>query len=247
MLSRKSGFTLVEVMLASVIGAFIALVAVGALRVISASAEMVEGNIDTAAEVRFASKRIATDLMNLHRDRRAKNTRFVGTVEETEQGLISCLTFYTVGRIKARASQPEADVYEVEYYLVKDGQRRALMRRLWPNPDKDTEEAGGVLTAIAEDIDLFDVRFFDGQGWQDEWPEELESFPELVEVSIAAKPSGQKDVITESFVVNFVRSAGGEISAVEDSEEEAEEADEGEEEAETERIEEGERSQIREL
>lgn len=244
MLSSKGGFTLVELMLASVIGAFIALVAVSALRVISASAEMVEVNIDTAAEVRFASKRIAADLINLYRDRRSKNNRFIGTVEQAEQGLVSRLIFYTVGRIKARTGQPEGDVYEVEYYLVKDEQNRALMRRLWPNPDKDTEEVGGVLTAIAEDIDVFNVKYFDGQGWQDQWPEELESLPEMVEVNIAGKVSGQKDVITESFIVNFTRSTGGEISAVEDSEEQAEES---EQEDEIESTEEREENSIPEL
>jgi len=218
MFSMKSGFTLVEIIVASIIGVFVAMVAVGALRTISASAEMIDNNIDAAAEVRFASKIIATDLVNLYRDRNPKNTRFIGTVEQTEYGRVSRLTFYTVGRIKARAGQPEGDVYEVEYYLINDGQRRALMRRLWPNPDKDTE-AGGVLTAIAEDIDVFDVRFFDGSAWQDSWPEETASFPQLVEVSVAAKPSGLKDAIMETFAVNFTGSAGGEISFFEEAEE----------------------------
>jgi len=222
MFSMKSGFTLVEILVASIIGVFVAMVAVGALRTISASAKMIDANIDAAAEVRFASKIIATDLVNLYRDRNPKNNRFIGTVDQTEYGRVSRLTFYTVGRIKARAGQPEGDVYEVEYYLINDGQRRALMRRLWPNPDKDTE-AGGVLTAIAEDIDVFEVRFFDGSAWQDSWPEETASFPQLVEVSIAAKPSGLKDAIMETFAVNFTKGAGGDISFAEETGEEAEE------------------------
>ena len=205
MCSRKNGFTLVEVILASMIGAFVALVAVGTLKSISAGAEMVDNNIEAAAEIRFASRTIATDLVNLYRDRNPKNTKLVGTVEATGMGVVSSLTLYTVGRIKARIDQPEGDVYEVEYYLVTDEQKSALYRRLWPNPDKQAQP-GGILSVIAEGIDVFKVRFFDGQEWQIEWPEQMQSLPELVEVTIAAKRRSRADAAMESFVVNFARS-----------------------------------------
>ena len=42
------------------------------------------------------------------------------------------------------------------------------MRRLWPNPDKE-RDPGGILTVIAEDIEVFGVRFFDGMQWQMDW------------------------------------------------------------------------------
>ena len=217
MYSRKTGFTLVEVIIASVIGAFVALVAVGTLKAISSSAEIADDNIETAAEVRFASKRIATDLVNLYRNKNLRNAKFIGTAGKSEQ--MSCLTFYTVGRIQARIDQPEGDVYEVEYYLLKDDEKSVLMRRLWPNPDEDTKP-GGILTVIAEGIDVFQVRFFDGTEWQNEWPEDMESVPDLVEVNIAAKQPGRRDVIMESFVVNFVRSQGTPAVTSESGEEE---------------------------
>ena len=212
---KGRGFTLIEIMVASIIGAFVAAVAVGTLRAISVSAEMVDDNIGKAAEVRFASKRIAADLMNLYRDRNFANTRFVGTIEPGEQGGGSWLTFYTVSRVKARAAEPEGDVYEVEYYLAKTEDKSSLMRRLWPNPDKDSE-GGGLLTAIAEDIDVFAVRYFDGQEWGAEWDEERRRMPELVEVVIAAKSPGKgRPAIIESFFVNFVRDRGGQMDTFE--------------------------------
>jgi prepilin-type N-terminal cleavage/methylation domain-containing protein len=116
---RKSGFTLVEVLLASMIGAFVALVAVGTLRAISSSSEMMENNISTSSEARFAAKMVARDLMNLYRDNDLRKTKLVGLAKETGQGLVSCLSFYAVGRTKARIEEPEGDVYEVEYYLEK--------------------------------------------------------------------------------------------------------------------------------
>jgi len=218
---KKSGFTLVEVLLASMIGAFVALVAVGTLRAISASAEMIENNISTSSEARFASKVIARDLLNLYRDTDLEKAKLVGLAQETGRDVVSCLSFYTVGRTKARIDQPEGDVYEVEYYLLKEQEKRALMRRMWPNPDKDAPP-GGIMTAIAEYIDVFQVRYFDGEDWQLEWPEDMKSLPELVEVTIVATRRSRTDTAIESFIVNFPRSPWRKVSISEDTEREEE-------------------------
>lgn len=203
-----------EVLVASTIGAFIALVAIGTLRTITTSAERVDSNIETAAEVRFASNMIATDLVNLYRDQNFRNMKLVGMVNESDDSG-SLLTFHTVGRAKARIDQPEGDVYEVEYFLIKDEEKSSLFRRLWPNPDPNDEDPGGILTVIAEDIEFFQVRFFDGQEWADEWPEEMEVIPQLVEVNIVAKPPSRGSPAMESIMVNLVRSTGATLDALE--------------------------------
>ena len=218
---KTKGFTLVEIMVASIIGAFIAIVAVGTLRAVSINSEMVNNNIDKAAEIRFAAKRISADLMNIYRDSDFDNTLFVGTIETGSQGDFVNLKFYTVNRSKARADEPEGDVYEVEYYLAKTEETSPLMRRLRPNPNKE-RQAGGILTAIADDIGMFQVRYFDGQQWQQEWSEERESLPELVEVTIGAKASSEKQAVVESFFVNFVRGGGEETDVFETEAEETE-------------------------
>ena len=216
--SFPTGFTLVEALVASTIGAFIALVAVGTLRTITASAERVDANIEAAAEVRFASNMLTRDLVNLYRDQNFRNMKLVGMANEADEGG-SVLTFYTVGRAKARIDQPEGDVYEVEYYLVKNEEKSALFRRLWPNPDPNDENPGGILSVIAEDIEFFQVRFFDGQEWSDEWPEEMEVTPQLVEVNIMSKPPSRGSPAMESIMVNLVRSTGAALDALESGEE----------------------------
>lgn len=215
MRSRKTGFTLVEVMVASTIGAFVMLVAVGTLKAITASAEMVENNISTAAEVRFATNMLKRDLVNFYRDENIENTKFIATSEETGQEGTSYLVFYTVSRAKARSDQPEGDIYEVEYYLMKDEEQSLLMRRMWPNPNKEETEPRGILAVIAENIDVFEVRYFDGEEWSTEWPEEMRVLPQLIEVNIVAKPPNRPEPTMESFIVNFTRSV---TSAVDDSE-----------------------------
>lgn len=207
---RKTAFTLVEVLVATTIGSFIALVAVGSLRVIIGGSEAVNNTINAAAEARFAANTIARDLANVYRDGDSANIRFIGTIEELDDGSSTAhLLFYTLGRTKARALQPEGDIYEVEYYLAKDEESSALMRRLWPNPHEELDP-GGLLTVIAEDIEMFDISYFDGEEWAEEWPEEMESLPHLAEITLVAKQKGRGTPLMESVIMNFVRSQGGE-------------------------------------
>ncbi len=217
MVMARKGFTLVELLVASMIGVFVAVLAGAALKTVSVSAQMVEESIETASEIKFASNRIAADLRNIYRDMDQSNTKFVGIMEQGQTDGDIHLIFYMVGRTKARSDQVEGDVYEVEYFLAKneDEDETLLMRRLWPNPDKEAEP-GGILTVIAEDIEVFGVRFFDGMEWQMEWPEEANSVPEIVEVTLAAGKNVDEnnideekaDISAESFIVNFGRARG---------------------------------------
>jgi type II secretion system protein J len=214
MLTKRNGFTLVEVLVASTIGVFIAMVAVGALRTIIASAEIVDSNINAAAEVRFAANMIARDLQNFYTDDDIDNTKLIGTVEALEDNnYTSYLIFYTLGRTKARIDQPEGDLYEVEYYLMQEGEISSLMRRLWPNPSKEYEdlEPRGILTVIAENIAAFDVQYFDGEEWSEEWPEEMQAIPELISISIVANQPDRSNPPSESIIVNLVRAEAGDV------------------------------------
>jgi len=221
---RENGFTLVEVVVATTISAFIALVAIGTLRAVTESARAVEANINTAGELRFAAKLIRRDLVNMYRPKNKKETKFVAFADDSGPVPSSYLVFYTVARTKARALEPEGDVYEVEYYLLTDEERSVLLRRVWPNPDEE-REPGGILSVIAEGIEVFEARFFDGTDWTYEWPEEMETLPMLVEVNIVAGASDGAKAMMETVYVNLARSTGTLL----DEEGELEQAEFGEE------------------
>jgi len=218
MRSKRAGFTLVEILAASTITGFIALVAVGALKALTDGSERLDYNIRTAAEIRYAANTLATDLINLYRDKNKQNMQFIGMTGASGGTGDSFLLFYSLSRTKARVGEPEGEIYEVEYYLQRKDEQSVLMRRLWPNPDKETTEPGGILTVIAEDVDVFQVRYFDGDVWSDEWPEEMESLPELIEVTIVAKQTRPGPSNIESFVVNLTRAAGSQTDSLEQTE-----------------------------
>ena len=52
-----------------------------------------------------------------------------------------------------------------------------------------------------------DIRFFDGKQWATQWPEELQSIPELVEVTLATLPKDRGAPVVEKFTVSFPRLA----------------------------------------
>ena len=203
---KRTGFTLVEIMVASTIGAFISLTAVAALKTVIQSDDALKDNIDTASEVRFASSIIERDLFNLYRDDNIENTRFYGTLEILADYETSVLTFYTLNKTKARAYEPEGDLYEVEYYLEQEDDKSVLVRRIWPNPN-DAFDPGGILTTIAENIDTFEIQYYDGEEWYPEWLEDMETLPDMVEVMIASQPE-RGYPITTTLLVNLTQSVG---------------------------------------
>lgn len=224
----RKGFTLLEVMLASVMGAFIALVAIGTLQTVTAAKERIEANTTCADELRFAADMVHDDLVNLYRDTDAAKVKLVGILEDAGDGITMNLTMHVVGTAKARSTQPEGDLYEVQYFLHIEEEKSALMRRWCPivGIEDDTQTQGGILTVIAENIVGFDMRFFDGSEWQIEWPSELNSLPHLVEVILTAHTGGDEEkplVMARNFIVSFPRLAeqvqsGSAVTAEEESE-----------------------------
>jgi type II secretion system protein J len=203
---RTKAFTLVELLVATVIATLVAVTAVGALHTITASREKVNQYLTAMEELRYAADMIRNDLMNLYRDKDRKAMKFIGDFPDGNYQLGSDLMFNTINSAPARPGQPEGDVYEVEYFIKADEEQSILMRRLDPYfYEKDT--TGGVLAPIAENIVAFDVRYYDLESdtWETQWDEERKNLPTVIEVTLAANLPEQKKVLTNSFMVRFPR------------------------------------------
>ena len=183
-INRKNGFTLVEVVIASIIGSFIALVAVSALRAVTSGRTLVANNIAAADEIRYATQLIRQDLANVYRDSEGSAIKFVGTNAETDEEMKTSLTMRIVSTTNTRLSEVEGDLHDVEYFIMEEEDKSVLMRRFCPvvGTEEEDELPGGVLTAIAENIVGFELRYFDGEEWLPEWFAEQNMFPEMVEI-----------------------------------------------------------------
>lgn len=214
-MTRRRGFTFVEVTAAIVIGAFVILVAVGALKAVSDGNRTVREHSEMAAEMRFVTDLLRADLENLYQDTQRNFMKLTGGVQmlgDEEQGN---LTFYTLLHQKARAAEPEGDVYEVEYGLMEGEDKSVFTRRVWPNPDEDVDP-GGVLTILSERIVDFRVRFMTEQEWVDQWSlEDNQKLPDLIEVQIVGQLDETQRPVVRNFMINFVQ-GGGEMDALQE-------------------------------
>lgn len=221
MIRKQFGFTLLEVMAASVIMAFIAMVAVsGMMSVTSARSQLDEVTV-VNDELRFVADRIRSDLADFYRN--PNIIIFEGAQEDTAIGTVPRLRFWAVCSSKARSDQPEGDLCEVEYFLAMgDNDQTWLARRQCPvvgNEEDYTETDGGVITRLAEDISYFQVRYFNGTDWVEVWPAELEELPLLVEVSLASRvteKSGKQTVYAKQLFVNFPRNGDDTTASTEE-------------------------------
>ena len=207
---QQGGFTLVELMAASVITAFLALVAVGGMISVTSA----RGSLDEATEVmdelRYAADLLRQDLANVHRDR--QEMLFEGLLEVSDPAARPRLRFRALSTRNARPNQPESDVYEIEYLFIEshDG-TLYLSRRICPvvGIEQDREHtAGGILTKLSEHISYFNVRYFDGAGWSEIWPVEQQLLPTLIEVSLAARvvqDGGRENIYAKQVIATFSR------------------------------------------
>ena len=198
---HNRAFTLVEVLVASSIASFVTLVAMGTLHALSQSSAKIQAHCDTVSELRYASSVLSRDLSNLYFDADPKNTKLVYGVQQETQTTEPILTFYMISHDKARSSQPEADLYEVEYYLTQTQDKSVLMRRVWPNPNPE-KQPGGVLSVLAEGIGMFQIRFHNGQEWTSEWTETQQALPKLIEVFLSTDMKDGKKPFMTSFLIN---------------------------------------------
>jgi prepilin-type N-terminal cleavage/methylation domain-containing protein len=208
--NKHNGFTLVEVMAASVITAFIAMVAVSGLVSVTSARGQIDEVTIVNDELRFVSDSLRRDLAGFYRNKNAM--LFEGSMEETGSGIFPKLRFRTICTGKARPDQPEGDLYEVEYLLTAGDEGEPwIARRQCPivgNEEMPEETAGGMMTRLAEQLSFFQLRYFDGQQWLQEWPMELERVPMLVEISLGAvvkEKSGNETIYSKQFFINFPR------------------------------------------
>ncbi|MCK4998734.1 MAG: prepilin-type N-terminal cleavage/methylation domain-containing protein [Anaerohalosphaera sp.] len=207
---HNRAFTLIEVLISSVIATFIAVVAVGALRSVADARERIEQSTAVSDELRFAANIIRNDLANIFRDADMNSMKFVGALAQTVDEPPVSLTFRTTSTAKARFAAIEGDLYEVQYFIAQRDDKSVLMRRYCPvvGVEEDELTAGGILSPIAENIVGLSLLYFDGSEWVEQWPKEQQTLPGMVEVTLVAgdlEQQGPSNVTVSNFIVSFPR------------------------------------------
>ncbi len=198
---RARGMTLLEVIVSLGVLAMISLLIYGSFDSLSRGRKGEQLRSDRARQGRDAVERIAhemqTAFLSLHTPTNqalvTRNTAFIG--QSSSQFDRVDFTGFAHRRIKKDAR--ESDQAEIGYFVVKDPEvdgRMDLVRREQAPIDFDVKR-GGVVNVLAEDVEKFDVRYFDaltGQ-WLDTWDSTLltgqqNRLPLEVRIEVELKP-----------------------------------------------------------
>ena len=201
----SGGFTLAEILLATVVGSLVVIVALVALRTVSESRAQAEVYSELNAAGRYAMNRIRDDLANTYLGGVEQSVLFVGTVRNAAapastdwpdklNQVADRLRLYIVSdESTVDGEELQADVFEVEYGLLAEtpDEQCWLGRRIAPVQDPQSGNKQGLLTRIAGHIVSLEFDYFDGTAWQRQW-QKSDELPRMVRVSLqmASQSSG---------------------------------------------------------
>jgi len=193
--------TLLEVLVSLGVLAMISLLIYGAFDSLSRGRKGEALRVDRARQGRDAMARMTHEIqsafLSMHNPQNislvTRQTAFIGT----SSGNYDRLDFASFAHRRIEKEAKESDQSEIGYFVVKDPDKEDkmdLVRREQAPPDFEPKK-GGVINVIAEDIELFDIRYLDpitGQ-WIENWDTlqltgQLNRLPLEVKITLILKP-----------------------------------------------------------
>ncbi|MCP4343083.1 MAG: prepilin-type N-terminal cleavage/methylation domain-containing protein, partial [Desulfobulbaceae bacterium] len=132
--NNTKAFTLIEVLLASVLGAMIALAGIAAYQTVAQARRNLAFNSEVMAHGRYALNMIRDDLASQYRGKSADDMKLVGIVGEKSNKTLDRLIFHITADDMGNDNDLQGDIYEVEYGLsVNDHDKELYLgRRIAP-------------------------------------------------------------------------------------------------------------------
>ncbi len=193
---RFAGFTLIEVMLAMVITAFVAMLAYSGLDAAMSAAESHEGQAERIAEIQLPLSVLERDIRNsVARPIRDEYDQFIGAMvggELNDYPLILTRSGWDNPR-----ELPRSNLQRVRYVLDNE----ELWRESWPVLERLSEEEGQTRTLLLAGIKRFQLSFLNpgsvnasqsplGGEWIEEWSEP-QQLPLAVEITLEIDNFGE--------------------------------------------------------
>ena len=199
------GFTLMEVMVAVAITAFIGTAVSMAFSTGFRTKEVVEGEAERYRMVRVALNRMTREIGSAfvsdrydpkrYRDANDRPTNFIGERDE--------LTFTTMAHQRLYTDSKESDQAVVQYFLENSTEKNArgrqdLKRRVNPNIGERMDR-GGTTDVLFENVKKVEFDYWDSERkeWEDEWdtrrPEKKAILPTRVRITVFAPDENGKE------------------------------------------------------
>ncbi|MBN2375425.1 MAG: prepilin-type N-terminal cleavage/methylation domain-containing protein [Sedimentisphaerales bacterium] len=204
---NNSAFTLVELVLATVIGALVVIVALSAYHNVSRNRTEADYYSRLMAQGRYALNRIRDDLANFYPCNTDNGISFVGipSVDTTAaENHSDQLRFYVAAEPKFEKNldhftevpleQTAGDLYEIEYQLKtnENDHTKALYRRIGTLIYPQQGNPAGRSMRIAQNIKSLQFEYYEKSSdlWQSQWHHNRAG-PDLVRVSMLLSDDSQ--------------------------------------------------------
>jgi general secretion pathway protein J len=181
------GFTLVEVLVALTVSAILVSTVYGIIAGISVTKDRLDQESEGFHQARTLFSRMSREIRSLHHAPGEEGVRFHGGRDGAGHYFLEMATT-AVSPVLVQAT----GVSQVRYEMRPDPGHGAanplLMRRekaLLPGG-----EGGGMEHRLSSGIHEFRLRFFDGEGWRDEWEPAEENLPRMVELYLEIETDG---------------------------------------------------------
>jgi hypothetical protein len=184
----RRGFTVVELVVTSVIGVMIAGAVLTSVSAMQRARAASQGRRQAFARAEAACSRIAQDLQNVCRNADLTHVRVAITnagAPGAEQDGLLLLT--GPGRpVRGEEFAPEGNQFEVQYKVMPTGAGRAgLWRRVDPGHDEFLD-GGGIAAEVAAGTASLSLQASDGTNWYEDWDSDADGVPHAVRVVVAA-------------------------------------------------------------
>lgn len=167
----RSGFTLVEVLVALGLFAVVSTLLYGALRGISTARDIFEDRLRTDRRALLLLDRIATDLQGAVATTNGDTVGIVARDDSFGDAKASSVTFTAFTLPSTGSSRPSSGLVKRRYFpkIAEDGRRIDIHLEESELP-RVTNKVPPRETRIAEGLTSFRVEWLDGDKWVGEWP-----------------------------------------------------------------------------
>jgi prepilin-type N-terminal cleavage/methylation domain-containing protein len=206
-----AGFTLLEVLVAGAILSMVLAILYGVFSQTLTSKQFAEARSAQSRAARIVLLRIGDDLQASFPFAPARS-RFVGKTSRSQQFPEAFLSFVSLSGLPLTSGSHEGDWYEIKYQLVPDprsSSARQLIRRTRFAPPiagltaarADAGETLPLLTGVRG----WQLSFFDGRVWHDEWGKEQTQarLPRAVKIELYLERRKKEATRQEEETVTF--------------------------------------------
>lgn len=186
---KSRGFTLIEVLVTMVVVSMVLTLIYQAFSKTIESKDYVEAGNEMYHELRWSLNKIALDLSSAYVSK-GKNggSLFLGESKLNAEGIPQdSINFTSFSHIRYSAAERSSDQCEISYFVVQDPttEQFVLFRREDYTLDDDLESGGEILDLV-NGIIAFNIRYYNGEAWVDDWDSRnyLDMEEQFVEINV---------------------------------------------------------------